>query len=73
MKVLFKELVVNVGHPGDVKEVKSGYAMNFLIPQGKAVELTPAVEKKMNEKLKAEDKHNRALVEDRHKIADNLN
>jgi ribosomal protein L9 len=27
----------------------------------------------MNEKLKAEDKHNRALVEDRHKIADNLN
>ena len=73
MKVLFKELVVNVGHPGDIKEVKSGYAMNFLIPQGKAVELTPALEKKYNQEKKSQDKHNRELIENRHNIAEELN
>ena len=73
MKVLFKELVVNVGHPWDIKEVSTGYAQNFLLPQGKAVELTPAEEKKLNEKLKREDKHNRELIENRHKIAEELN
>lgn len=73
MKVLFKKLVVNVGHPWDIKEVKAWYAMNCLFPQGLAVELTPAVEKKMKQQLKTQDKHNRALIEDRHKISEELN
>ena len=73
MKVLFKELVVNVWHPGDIKEVSIGYAKNFLIPQGKAIELTPDAEKKLKEKLKKEDKHIRELIENRHKISEQLN
>jgi len=73
MKVLFKELVVNVGHPGEIKDVKVGYAKNFLIPQWKAVELTPEMEKKYLEQLKKQDKHNRELIENRHKIAESLN
>jgi len=73
MKVLFKEFVVNVGHPGDIKEVSTGYAKNFLIPQWKAIELTPQAEKEYREKLKKEDKHNRELIENRHKIAEQLN
>ena len=73
MKVLFKELVVNVWHPGDVKEVSTGYAKNFLIPQGKAIELTPDAERKLKEKLKKEDKHIRELIENRHKISEQLN
>lgn len=73
MKVLFKELVVNVGHPWDIKEVSTWYAKNFLLPQGKAIELTPAAEKKLKEQLKREDKHNRELIENRHKIAEQLN
>jgi len=73
MKVLFKELVVNVGHPWDIKEVSVGYAKNFLIPQGKAIELTPDAERKLKEKLKKEDKHNRELIENRYKIAEELN
>ncbi len=73
MKVLFKELVVNVGHPWDIKEVSTGYAQNFLLPKWKAVELTPQLEKEYLAKLKREDKHNRELVENRHKIAEELN
>jgi large subunit ribosomal protein L9 len=73
MKVLFKKNVVNVWHIGDIKEVKSWYAINFLFPKWLAVELTPTEEKKLKEKLKKEDKHNRELIENRHKIANELN
>ncbi len=40
MKVVLKENVKGVGQKGEVKEVKDGYAMNFLIPQNKAVPAT---------------------------------
>jgi len=40
MKVVLKENVKGVGQRGEVKEVKDGYAMNFLIPQNKAVPAT---------------------------------
>lgn len=41
MRVIFVEDVVNVARTGDVKEVKTGYARNYLIPKGLAVAATP--------------------------------
>ena len=41
MRVIFVEEVVNVARTGDVKEVKTGYARNYLIPKGLAVAATP--------------------------------
>lgn len=41
MKVIFIKDVGGVGRRDDVKEVSDGYAMNSLIPQGKAVQATP--------------------------------
>lgn len=73
MKVLFLKHVINVGKPWEIKEVKDGYASNFLIPNSLAVELTPELEKKHNDKAKKEDKRLRELVENRHKISDLLN
>lgn len=50
MKVIFIKDVGGVGRRDQIKEVSDGYAMNSLIPQGKAVQATPeriaALEKK---------------------------
>lgn len=35
-KVILTKSVANLGHSGDVVEVKAGYARNYLIPQGMA-------------------------------------
>ncbi len=36
MKVILKRDVKGLGHTGDVKDVKDGYARNFLLPTGAA-------------------------------------
>ena len=42
MKVLLKKNLDKLGHIGDVVDVRSGYARNYLLPQGLAVTPTPA-------------------------------
>jgi large subunit ribosomal protein L9 len=42
LKVILTEDVTVLGPAGKVVEVARGYARNFLIPQGKALEATPA-------------------------------
>lgn len=41
MQVILKEDVKNVGQIGQILNVKDGYARNFLVPQGLAVEANP--------------------------------
>ncbi len=43
MKVLMQKDVGGVGRVGEVREVSDGFALNALIPQGKAVQATPAL------------------------------
>jgi len=40
MKVIMKSDVENVGRAGDIKQVALGFARNFLIPRGLAMEAT---------------------------------
>ncbi len=41
LQVILNEEVHNLGHPGDVVRVRAGYARNFLLPRGLAVEANP--------------------------------
>ena len=55
MEVILLEKVAQLGDPGDLVNVKSGYGRNFLIPSGKAV--------RADEKNKAEyEKRREALL-----------
>jgi len=40
MDVILRQAVENLGHPGDLVKVSQGYARNFLLPRGIAVEAT---------------------------------
>ncbi|MBN2135475.1 MAG: 50S ribosomal protein L9 [Acidobacteria bacterium] len=49
MEIILKENVENLGLRGDVVKVKKGYARNYLIPLGFAVEATPGNIKQMDQ------------------------
>jgi len=52
VKLLLNESVKHVGRVGDVVEVSKGYARNFLLPKGLAVEPTAGNLKKVEERKK---------------------
>ena len=49
MKVILKEDVQNLGQQGDIVEVKSGYARNYLMPQKLAILFTKQQKKSIEE------------------------
>ncbi len=63
MKVILLKDVQKVGKKFDVKDVADGYALNFLIPQGKAKTATPDGLAKV-ESLKAYAEGERKIQED---------
>ncbi len=56
MKVLLKNDVPKIGKKGELLEVKEGYARNFLIPNGLAVEATGGALKQYEEDKKAQER-----------------
>src|SRR5262245_7706321 len=56
MKVLLNESLKNVGRAGEIKEVKDGYARNYLIPRGLATMATAATVKQAESQRQAEER-----------------
>ena len=56
MKVILKEDVQNLGQQGDVVEVKSGYARNYLMPQKLAILFTKQQKKSIEETQRVEER-----------------
>ena len=62
MQVIFIKDLKNQGKKGDIKEVKDGYAKNYLIKNGYAVQKTETsmnILNKQNDEAKKEDEINR--------------
>lgn len=49
MDVILRQAVEKLGAPGDVVKVSAGYARNYLLPYGMAVEATPGNKKRIEQ------------------------
>ncbi len=47
-EVILTEKIESLGFEADVVKVRAGFARNFLIPRGKALEVTPVTMRKLN-------------------------
>ena len=52
MKIILKKDVAQLGDAGEVVEVKTGYALNYLVPQGFAAIGTPSALKQHEETIR---------------------
>ena len=52
MEIILKKDVATLGHADDIVNVKTGYAVNYLIPQGFAIMATPSAKKVHAENLR---------------------
>ena len=72
MELILLEKVAQLGDPGDLVKVKSGYGRNFLIPTGKAIradeENKAEYEKRKEDLLQAETVRKEAAVEEAKKL-----
>jgi large subunit ribosomal protein L9 len=72
MEVILRQAVEKLGHPGDIVTVSAGYARNFLLPRGVAVEATAGNKKRIaqeKERLEAAEHARRAEAQ---AVADRL-
>jgi large subunit ribosomal protein L9 len=54
LRVILKHEVRGLGRPGEVKDVADGYAQNFLLPKGLAIEATAAEMKHLAQERQAD-------------------
>ena len=52
MEIILKKDVANLGNADDIVTVKSGYALNYLIPQGFAILATESAKKVLAENIR---------------------
>ena len=60
MKVILRKVIEGKGSTGDVIEVKTGFARNYLIPEGFALKATPS-----NLKIFEEEKRQKSIRENK--------
>ncbi|MDR1441851.1 MAG: 50S ribosomal protein L9 [Bifidobacteriaceae bacterium] len=71
-KIILTHEVSGLGQPGDVLEVKDGYARNFLVPRNLATPWTKGAEKQIVAMRRAAKAREMATVEDALAAADKL-
>jgi large subunit ribosomal protein L9 len=69
MEILLKKDVANLGYAGEIVTVKTGYALNYLVPQGFAAVATESVKKQHAETLRQRAHKEAKLVADAEALA----
>ena len=72
MEVIFIKDLKGQGKKGEIKEVKDGYAENFLIKKGYAIKSTKSSLQKFDEEKKEKEKEEEKLKEEALKIKKDL-
>jgi len=72
MKVILSEDIKGLGKKFEVKEVKNGYARNFLIPENLAAAATENNLKILSQQKAAQERQEKELIEKLKKTADQL-
>ncbi|NPA45350.1 MAG: 50S ribosomal protein L9, partial [Chlorobi bacterium] len=72
MEIILKEDIHTLGFKDDIVKVKNGYANNYLIPKGMAIQATKSAKKVLAENLKQRAHKEEKLRADAQAIADQL-
>ena len=72
MEIILKKDVANLGHADDIVNVKTGYAVNYLIPQGFASMATASAKKVQDENLRQRAHNIAKFVADAESLAAKL-
>ena len=72
MKIILKKDVQNLGEAGEVVEVKNGYALNYLVPQGFATVATKGALKQYEETIRQRAHKEAKLVADAEALKKNI-
>lgn len=72
MKVIFTKDLKGQGKKGEIKDVKDGYGMNFLINKGYAVEANITNLNKLNKKIEEKALEEEALIKEANMLKNRL-
>lgn len=71
-KLILTHEVTGLGTPGDVVEVKPGYARNYLLPRGLATPWTKGAQRQIDQMTAARRKHQIETIEDAQAVREQL-
>ncbi|MBD0367165.1 MAG: 50S ribosomal protein L9, partial [Flavisolibacter sp.] len=73
MEIILIQDVDNLGGKNELVKVRNGYARNFLIPRGMAVEANPANKKQLEERLKVAKRKEEQMLAQVNSVIEKLN
>ncbi len=73
MDIILVQDVDNLGGSNEIVKVKNGYARNFLIPRGYAIEANPGNRKQLDERLKQLKKKEEKMLAEINSVIAKLN
>lgn len=73
MEIILKEDIAGLGEQGDIVKVKPGYARNFLIPKGLAINATASAKKERDETIRQRQHKEAKIKAEAESLAAKLN